>query len=78
MSDADDDKPKGAERVTKSLDLLIELDEPELFARELQAAASVQGITRGKRYEAWKVIADHALACMAELERLNRPPDRAA
>jgi hypothetical protein len=70
--------PHGAEKVTKDLDLLVEMDEPEQLVRELAARAGIQGTTRGKRHDMWEIVVKHALACSRELEEKNQPSSKRA
>jgi hypothetical protein len=61
----DGDMPKGAERVTKDLDLLVELDEPEQFVW-----AALNAVSNRPR---WKVVTDALLAAEKELAAKNEP-----
>ena len=59
--------PKGAERVTKNLDLLIELDEPEAFVRESLRLIGVQTDVR------WEPVKKGLIGLEAELQFMNEP-----
>ena len=73
-----DDMPNGAIQVTKDLDLLVEMDEPEQLMRELASRAGMQGTTRGRRHAEWEIVVKHALACSRELEEKNQPSSKSA
>jgi hypothetical protein len=50
------------------------MDEPELLMQLLVVIAD-QSAIRG-RHQAWAIIAEHAKACVAALERANETPSR--
>ena len=62
-----DEMPKGAEKVTKNLDLLIELDEPEAFVRESLKLIGDQTDIR------WEPVKKGLIALEAELQFMNEP-----
>ena len=65
-----DDMPKGAEKVSKNLDLLIEVDEPEQFVW-----AAVQA-TSGK--PRWRIVHEALLEIEKKLADANQPSPKAA
>ena len=59
--------PKGAEKMIKNLDMLIEMDEPEAFVREALRLISESADVR------WEPVKRHLLALEAELQFMNEP-----
>ena len=64
--------PKGAERVSKHLDLLIELAEPEQFVSETLALIGSRPSPR------WDVVKKGLTALEAELQFMNEPSPKGA
>ena len=65
-----DDMPKGAEKVSKDLDLLIEMDEPEQFV-----GAAVQATSGNPR---WRIVHEALLEVEKKLADANQPSSKAA
>ena len=59
--------PKGAEKMVKNLDMLIEMDEPEAFVREALKLISAQTDVR------WDPVKKGLIALEAELQFMNEP-----
>ena len=64
------DMPKGAEKMTKNLDLLIELEEPEQFVW-----AAVQATSGKPRF---KIVHEALLELEKKLAAANEPSPKAA
>jgi hypothetical protein len=56
----------------ESLDMHAGLDEPELLMRLLATIAAEHGHARRE----WRIVFDHAQACVEALERANETPRR--
>lgn len=65
-----DDMPKGAEKVSKDLDLLVEMDEPEQFVW-----AAVQATSGKPRF---KTVHEALLEIEKKLAAENEPSSKAA
>jgi hypothetical protein len=72
---SEDDMPKGAEKVTGTLDLLT--DEPLELALALEKLAKIKAAGGSNRKE-WQRFASHAEDLVAALEELNEVGGHAA
>jgi hypothetical protein len=61
------DMPKGAEKMTKNLDMLVELDEPESFVHEAIRVIEVSSDDR------WKPVLEALRKIDAKLAASNEP-----
>ena len=62
-----EEMPRGAHSQAPSLDLLVDMDEPMLLAKELEILAA-----RFHKPE-WEVIVQHARAARIEIEQMQKP-----
>lgn len=65
-------EPRGVARETTSLDLLMNLDEPEQLVLELERIATA----KAPGSLAWGQVASYAGALIRALEKLNEPKPR--
>jgi hypothetical protein len=75
MSEGAEEMPKGAERVTASLDLLT--DEPLELAVALEKLAKIKSAGGFRRGE-WQAFVDHLDGLVAALQELNEPSQKRA
>ena len=73
--------PPGADRITRALDLCVDMNEPELLMDELFKVAhalSSQNHPQANRHESWTIVANYAKLASDELKAANEPPPKAA
>jgi hypothetical protein len=61
-----------------TLDMLVQLDEPEQLIRELVRVARVRmrdSFASGLGRDAWKAVAEWAMECRGRLDKINEPRD---
>ena len=67
LTSDEDDMPKGAEKVTKNLDMLVQLDQPESFVREAIKAIEANSSDR------WKPVLTTLQTLETALAAANEP-----